>query len=312
MCVRKKVDTERNIKTAFKVTGIWQINVVPMVKPVFFNEEVIYMSLVRASNTPQSLPQPKLQEHMFTAILLWWVDIELNSKEHTMEFLETAFQILSHEIQGLFSDGASSLKTFENKVHYTENNQPTMSHDWAVDPWGHCSEGHRVPKYSKCTMRALHKTPDYEEPGFWYPLFACESDRSRGGTTGIRTLFELWRPRLELLSGNNFVYLFGEPCLFGNTEDKNEILSQKTRTKWRPETYSLFGMHDNCSSTRNCENYKAIHCHSMVAVELPWGRAKAVSMPRRSRLLQKFSSLSLFALSTKHHSTLLNWKAKKT
>lgn len=71
------------------------------------------MSPVRASDPSQPLPQPTPGEPRFAASLLQRVDSELNSEEPDMEFLRTAFQKLSHTIEG--SLGASSLKSFVKK-----------------------------------------------------------------------------------------------------------------------------------------------------------------------------------------------------
>lgn len=55
---KKKVETEMNIKSTFKVIGIWPLKTDYVVKPVTSNKEDFFMILDRASDPLVSQPQP--------------------------------------------------------------------------------------------------------------------------------------------------------------------------------------------------------------------------------------------------------------
>lgn len=88
----EKAETKNNITSTSERKEIWpkKMDCITISAVI---EEVFFMSSVRASDTPESLTQPKPRESQSSTSFWKQVDIQLHSKQPNIESLQTAFQM---------------------------------------------------------------------------------------------------------------------------------------------------------------------------------------------------------------------------
>lgn len=94
------------IQSTFEESEILPMNSDYIVEPVSISEELIFMSFVRESDTPQPLPKLTSRDTWSATSLLQQVETELYSEKHDMELHQNTFHKLTQTIECSFADTA--------------------------------------------------------------------------------------------------------------------------------------------------------------------------------------------------------------